>query len=194
MEKETLSEEALKEKEKEAFKEKVRKEYEPKIRKYYAQIWRDFYIEIIEDLRKSHDKHEKGEISKEAFEVQAKLYEEMLGIAEAAEYKVLHGPRREFSRLINLRKEKGLTQAEAAVKAGMSLAWYALLEQGFEEKISKKFKQKVCDMLDVPYEKLFFNVITFWGKKTPEEMKKLFEEEELERRKIEPWDREINPR
>ena len=194
MEKETLSEEDLKKKEKEDLKEKLRKEYEPKIRGYYAQMWRDFYVEIIKDLRKFQDKHEKGEISKEALEIQAKVYEEMLEIAEAAEYKVLHGPRREFSRLIRLRKEKGLTQAEAAVKAGMSLAWYALLEQGFEEKISKKFKQKVCDMLDVPYEKLFFNVITFWGKKTPEEMKKLFEEEELERRKIEPWDREINPR
>jgi len=192
MEKDILSEEDLKEKERADLKEKLRKEYEPKIRKHYAQIWRDFYIETIKDLREIQDQHEKGEISKEAFEINVKIHEEILEIAETAEYKLLHGPRREFSRLIRLRKERGLTQAEAAVKAGMSLAWYALLEQGFEEKISKKFKQKVCDMLNVPYEKLFINYIAWYGRKTPEEMKKLFEEEELERRKIEPWDKETD--
>jgi len=175
MEKETFSEETLKKKEKEDFKKKLRKEYEPKIRKQYAQIWRDYYVETIKDLRAAFDKYEKGEISKEAFEIHEKCCNQVLEIAEAAEYKMLHEPKREFSRLINLRKEKGLTQAEAAVKAGMSLAWYALLEQGFQEKISDKFKQKVCDMLDVPYEKLFIPIIAYYGKKTPEEIKKLFE-------------------
>ena len=179
-----------KEKEKTELEKQFRKEYEPKAREYYAQIWRDFYVGIFDDLREMNDKHEKGEVSKEVFENQTKMYEELLEIAEAAEYKISHGPRREFSKLIRLRKERGLTQKDAARKSGMSLAWYATLEQGFKEKISKKFKQKVCDMLNVPYERLFRLAIAWHGKKTPEEIKKLWEKDEIERHKIGPGDEE----
>lgn len=194
MEKEPLSKEDLKEKERADFKEQVRKEYEPKIRKEYAQLYRDLFIKAMNELRKVQDQFEKGQIPKEDFERREKDLNDALETAEAAEYKMIHGPRIEFFRLIQLRKERGLTQAQAAKKGGMSLAWYAALEQGYQEKISDKFKQKVCDMLGISYEKLFIPIISYWGKKNPEEIEKLFEEEEKKRRKIEPWDRETNPR
>lgn len=141
------------------------------LRKDLAQTFRNQYVEIIKDLRAAHEKHEKGLISKEAFERHEESCNHLLEVVEAAEYRTLHGPRREFSRLIRMRKEKGLTQAEAARKAGMSLAWYALLEQGFKEKISKKQKEKVARALDVPYDELF-RVAMWWGKRSPEEIKK----------------------
>lgn len=171
MEKETLS--------KETFIESACREFKlfkPRVRKQFAQLWRDFYNEIMKDFRTLHAQHERGKIAEESFAFHVQVYGEMFEMAEAAEAKVLRGSGREFSRLIRLRKEKGLTQAEAAVKAGMSLAWYALLEQGFEEKISKEFKQKVCDMLDVRYDNLFFNAPSYWEGKTSEEIEKIFEE------------------
>ena len=148
--------------------------FEKKLCRELAQTLHDHYVGIIRDLRTTHEKHEKGLISKAAFERYEKSCDHFLEVLEAAEYRILHGPGREFSRLIRIRKERGLTQAEAARKAGMSLAWYALLEQGFEEKISKKQKEKVARALGVPYEELF-RVTAWWGKKTPKEIKKLIE-------------------
>ncbi|MBA7596009.1 hypothetical protein ES703_02978 [subsurface metagenome] len=151
-------------------KEKV---LEKILRREMAQKFRDHYLKIIEDLRAAHGKLEKGLISKKTFERYEKSCDHLLEVVEAAEYKILHGPGREFSKLIRIRKGKGLTQAEAAEKAGMSLAWYALLEQGFKEKISKKQKEKVAKMLDVPYEELF--PTAYWaGEKIPEKIKKQF--------------------
>lgn len=145
---------------------------EKELLKEFAQMFRNHYVEIIKDLRAAHEKHEKGLISKEAFERYEKSCDHLLEVVETAEYRILHGPRKEFSRLIRIRKEKGLTQAEVAKKAGISLSQYALLEQGFGEKISKKQKEKVARALNVPYEELF-RVTAWWGKKIPEEIKKI---------------------
>lgn len=143
------------------------------LRREIAQTFRDHYVGIIKDLRAAHEKYEKGLITKAAFERYEKSCDHFLEVIEAAEYRILHGPGREFSRLIRIRKERGLTQAEAARKAGISLAWYALLEQGFKEKISKKQKEKVAQALNVSYEELFD--VCWWGKgNAPEEIKKRY--------------------
>ncbi|MBU4495824.1 MAG: helix-turn-helix transcriptional regulator [Acidobacteria bacterium] len=140
------------------------------LRKELAQTLHDHYVGLIKDVRAAHEKRERGEISTEDFERYEETCNHLIEVLEAAVYSTLHGPKKEFSKLIRIRKERGLTQAEAARKAGMSLAWYALLEQGFKEKVSAKQKEKVARMLEVPYVDLFG--VAWWGKKDIDKMLK----------------------
>ncbi|MBA7595987.1 hypothetical protein ES703_02956 [subsurface metagenome] len=142
-------------------------------RKELAQTFRDQYVKTITDLRRVHEEMLEGKVPEDRFKVYEKMCNQHLDFLASLEYQMLHGPRREFSKLIDLRKGKGLTQAQAAEKAGMSLAWYKLIEQGFKEKISKKQKEKVARMLDVLYEELF--PTAYWAdEKIPEKIKKQF--------------------
>jgi DNA-binding XRE family transcriptional regulator len=142
---------------------------EKTLREKLAQPLRDQYIEITNYLRKKHSEYEKGLISVDDFKTCEKMCARHLDLVEALEYRILHGPKEPFSRLIRIRKQKGLSQAEAAERAGLSLAWYALLEQGYEEKISKEKKEKVAAALDVPYDRLF-RIGAWWENEPPEDL------------------------
>ena len=60
-----------------------------------------------------------------------------------------------WNRLKSLRKERGLSQPEVAVGAGVSITQIYFLELGYDNRTTAKTKQKVAGFFDVDVDDLF---------------------------------------
>ena len=140
-----------------------------------AQAIRDQFCGIIDEQRAAYAKFEKGEITEKALERYEKESGHLLEALQAAEYQILNGPRKEFTRLIRIRKDLGLSQTELAKLAGISRPWYAMVEQGFGENVSRKQKEKIAAVFGKSYDEIF-DYTAWWGKKSPAEIKELLKQ------------------
>lgn len=62
---------------------------------------------------------------------------------------------KKISKMKQAREEKGLRQIDLALQAGCSLTWIWLLEQGGQERVSQKIKEKIATVLGTTAERLF---------------------------------------
>lgn len=53
------------------------------------------------------------------------------------------------------RLKQGLRQLDLAKKADISLSWVWVLENSFQQRVSREIKERVAKALNCPYEKLF---------------------------------------
>lgn len=53
------------------------------------------------------------------------------------------------------RLKQGLRQLDLAKKADISLSWIWVLENSFQQRVSREIKERVAKALNCPYEKLF---------------------------------------
>lgn len=60
-----------------------------------------------------------------------------------------------MSKLKKLRKKMNMRQIDLAKKANISITWLWALENGFDERVSKKIKERVSLALACKYEELF---------------------------------------
>ena len=65
---------------------------------------------------------------------------------------------RKISKMRRVREKKGLRQIDLALQAGCSLTWIWLLEQGGQERVSRKIKERVAEALETTVEELFLEV------------------------------------
>ena len=61
----------------------------------------------------------------------------------------------EWNRLKSLRKERGLSQPQVAVGAGISITQIYFLELGYETRTTAKTKQKIARFFDADVDDLF---------------------------------------
>jgi DNA-binding XRE family transcriptional regulator len=60
-----------------------------------------------------------------------------------------------WNKLKSLRKDRGLTQPQVAVGAGISIACLYYLEAGFESRVTQKTKKKLAKFFEVDIDDLF---------------------------------------
>jgi len=134
------------------------------------ELSRDLDIWVTEKIRFVDELFEKNEISESGRKkLQSELNNFFFRVKALKE--IAESPLRGVSRLRRLRTKRGLTQEEVAAQVGISRYWYQLLETGADRNISREIKERVCEALKVSYEEIF--VTTWWGKKTPEQIKKM---------------------
>ncbi len=62
---------------------------------------------------------------------------------------------RKSSKMKQFREKKELRQIDVALRAGCSLTWIWLLEQGGQERVSQEIKERVAAVLKSTPEELF---------------------------------------